>query len=456
MHYFILGRGKLIMDKLFKLKENGTNVKTEIIAGITTFMTMAYILIVNPDILSAAGMDRGALFTATALSAAIATILMAFLANYPIALASGMGLNAFFAFVVVGKMGYSWQIALTAVLLEGIIFIIITFFKFREAIVNSIPQNLKYGITVGIGLFIAFIGFQGAGIIVNNDVTLVTLGDITSLTVILSIIGILGTIFMVYKKVKGAILWGILGTYVLGVICQLIGLYVVNPDAKMFSLIPQAIVSLPPSLAPIFFKFDIPGAFALGAEFLVIMFAFLFVDLFDTVGTLIGVGSKANLLDKDGKLPRAKQALMADAIGTAAGACLGTSTVTSYVESTAGVAEGGRTGLTSLVTGLLLLVSLIFSPILTIIPSFATAPALIVVGLFMISAITKVDFTNDFTEALPAFLAMIVMPLSYSIADGIMFGILSWFILKVVAGKFKQIHPIIYVLVVLFLLKIIS
>jgi AGZA family xanthine/uracil permease-like MFS transporter len=448
--------GKLFtMDKFFKLKENGTNVKTEIIAGITTFMTMSYILIVNPDILSATGMDRGAVFTATALASALATLTMALLANYPIALAPGMGLNAYFAFAVVLGMGYSWEIALTAVFFEGIIFIILTLFRFREAIVNSIPQNLKYGVTVGIGLFITFIGFQNAGIIAGNPDTMVSLGDLTSITVILSIIGILGTTFMLYKKVKGALLWGILGTYVLGIICQVIGLYVVNPEAGTFNLIPQGIISLPPSLAPIFWKFDFAGAWSLGLDFLVVMFAFLFVDLFDTVGTLIGVGSKANLLDKEGNLPKVKEALMADAVGTTAGAILGTSTVTSYVESASGVAEGGKTGLTSLTTSILFIIALIFSPVLTIIPGFATAPALVIVGLLMISAVTKIDFSNDFTEALPAFLAMIIMPLAYSIADGIMFGIMSWFILKLVAGKIKQIHPVVYLLVVLFILKIV-
>lgn len=445
-----------MLEKLFKLRENGTDVKTEIIAGITTFMTMAYILIVNPDILSATGMDRNALFTATALSAAIATILMAFLANYPVALASGMGLNAYFAYVVVGKMGYSWQIALTAIFIEGIIFIILTLFRFREAIINSIPANLKYGITVGIGLFITFIGFQNAGIIVNNDATLVSLGDLKSITVILSIIGVLVTTLFVHKKVKGALLWGILTTYVLGIICQLTGLYVVDEAVGRFNLIPKELIKLPPSVAPIFWQFDFKGAFALGANFLVVMFAFLFVDFFDTVGTLIGVASKANLLDEEGKLPKAKEALMADAVGTVAGAALGTSTVTSYVESAAGVAEGGRTGLTALTTAALMIISLLFSPVLTIIPSFATAPALILVGLFMVSAISKIDFTEDFTEALPAFLAMIVMPLAYSIADGIMFGIVSWFILKIISGKIKEIHPVVYVLVVLFILKIVT
>lgn len=444
------------MEKFFKLKENGTDVKTEIVAGITTFMTMAYILIVNPNILSGAGMDRGAVFTATALSAAIATILMAFLANYPVALASGMGLNAYFVIVVTTIAGGNWRIALTAVLFEGIIFILLTLFRFREALINSIPQNLKYAVTVGIGLFIAFIGFKNAGIIVPSEATAVGLGDLKSLTVILSIVGVLATVLLVHKKVKGALLWGILGTYVLGIICQLIGWYQVNPDAGRFNLIPGVPVSLPPSLKPILFQFDLEGAFAMGVDFLVIMFAFLFVDLFDTVGTLIGVASKANLLDKDGKLPKAKQALMADAVGTVAGACLGTSTVTSYIESASGVAEGGRTGLTSLTTGILFIVALVFSPILTIIPAFATAPALIVVGLFMISVVTKIDFSSDFTEALPAFLAIIIMPLAGSIADGIMFGIMSYVILKVAAGKYKELHPVMYVLFVLFILKIIA
>ncbi len=439
-------------EKTFKLKEHKTDIKTEIMAGITTFMTMAYILAVNPDILSAAGMDPGAVFTATAVSAAIATITMAFLANYPIALASGMGLNAFFAFVVASK--YSWQIALAAILVEGIIFIVLSFFKFREAIVNGIPENLKYAVTVGIGLFIAFVGFQNSGIIVGNPDVLVGLGDLTSITVILSLIGLVGTIIMVHKQVKGALLWGILGTYVLGIICQLTGLYVVNPEAGMYDLIPDSIFSLPPSLASTFMKFDISGAFKLGFEFIVIVFSFLFVDIFDTVGTLIGVASKGDLLDEDGNLPKAKEALLADAVGTVAGACLGTSTVTSYVESASGVAEGGRTGLTALTSGILFLVALIFAPVFIAIPSFATAPILIIVGLFMVTAIAKVDF-SDYTEALPAFLAMIVMPLSYSIADGIMFGMLSWVILKVATGKTKKVGILMYVLAALFILKII-
>ena len=439
------------MEKFFKLKEHNTDVKTEIMAGITTFMAMAYILIVNPDILSASGMDKGAVFTATAISAAIATIIMAFIANYPVALASGMGLNAFFAYTVAAN--YSWQIALTAILFEGIIFILLSFVSFREAIVNAIPQNLKYAVTVGIGLFIAFIGFQNSGIIVDNPSTLLSLGNLKSITVILSLIGLIATIYMVHKNVKGALLWGILGTYILGVICQLVGLYQVNPDAGMYSLIPSAIISLPPSLDSIFMKFDFSGSFALGFEFIAIMFSFLFVDIFDTVGTLIGVASKANLLDEKGNLPKAKEALLADAIGTTAGAILGTSTVTSYVDSAAGVAEGGKTGLTSLTTGILFIVALIFSPILTIIPSFATAPALIIVGLFMMTSITNIDF-SDFTEAFPAFLTLIVMPLAYSIADGIMFGMLSWVILKLLSGKVKKIPVIMYVIALLFIFKI--
>jgi len=439
------------MEKFFRLKENNTNVKTEIVAGITTFMAMAYILIVNPNILSDAGMDKGAVFTATAISAAIATIVMALIANYPVALASGMGLNAFFAYTIASK--YSWQIALTAVFIEGIIFILLCFVSFREAIVNAIPQNLKYAVTVGIGLFIAFIGFQNSGIIVDNPSTLLSLGDLTSITVIFSLIGLIATIYMVHKNVKGALLWGILGTYALGVICQLVGLYQVNPDAGMYSLIPSGIVSLPPSLNSIFMKFDFSASFALGFEFVIIMFSFLFVDIFDTVGTLIGVASKANLLDEQGNLPNAKQALLADAVGTTVGACLGTSTVTSYVESAAGVAEGGKTGLTALTTGILFIVALIFSPILTIIPSFATAPALIIVGLFMMTSITKIDF-SDYTEAFPAFLTLIVMPLAYSIADGIMFGMLSWVILKLLAGKANKVPVIMYIIAILFILKI--
>lgn len=437
----------MLFEKLFKLKENKTNIKTEIVAGIVTFMTMAYILIVNPDILSSAGMNRGAVFTATALAAAIASIAMAFFANYPVALASGMGLNAYFAGMAI-KHG-SWEIMLTAILIEGILFILLSFVNFREAIVDSIPDNLKHAVTVGIGLFIAFIGFKNAGIIVPNEGTMIGLGDLTSLTVALSLVGLILTIFMVHKGVRGALLWGILGTYAIGIVLELTGVYVVDPAVGMFSLIPEGVVSLPPSLKPTLFKFDFKGAFDLGLQFLVIMFAFLFVDIFDTVGTLIGVASKADLLDKDGKLPRVKGALMADAVGTVAGAGLGTSTITSYVESAAGVAAGGRTGLTALTTGVMFLVALIFSPIFIVIPSFATAPILVIVGLFMMTSITKIDF-EDYTESFPAFLTLIIMPLAGSIADGIVFGMISWFILKILTGNIKKVPVIMYVLVVIF------
>lgn len=436
------------MDKLFKLKEHGTDVKTEILAGITTFLTMAYILAVNPSILSSTGMDAAALFTATAVAAIIGTLCMAFFANYPVALASGMGLNAFFAAMVAG--GISWQIILTAVLIEGIIFILLSFFRFRESIINAIPMNLKYAISAGIGLFIAVIGLNGAGVFTAGRLA----GDYTSVPVILCTVGVLVTGFMLYRKVKGAILWGILITYALGIIAQLIGWYVPNPEAGAYSLYPSGIVSLPPSLAPIFCKFDFAGAWKLGFDFIAIMFAFLMVDIFDTVGTLVGVASQGNLLDKDGKLPKAREALLADAVGTAAGAALGTSTVTSYIESAAGVEAGGRTGLTSVVTAIMFGLALFFSPLFLAIPSFATAPALIIVGLMMVKSILKIEL-DDYSESVPAFLAIIVMPMTSSIADGIMFGFISWVILKLVSGQAKKIHPIMYVVSVLFILKVI-
>jgi AGZA family xanthine/uracil permease-like MFS transporter len=436
------------LDKLFKLKEHGTNFWTEVIAGLTTFMTMAYILAVNPNILSATGMDKPALFTATALAAIVGTLCMAVFANYPIALASGMGLNAFFASMVSGQV--TWQIILTAVLIEGCIFILLTFFKFREAIINAIPVNMKYAISAGIGLFIAVIGIREAGFFGAN-----TVGGIyvyTGVTVVLCTVGVLLTGFLLFKKVKGAILIGILATYVLGIIAELTGWYVPNPDAGVFSLIPSNIVSTPPALAPIFFKFDFAGAWKLGIDFLVIMFAFLMVDMFDTAGTLVGVGSQGGMLDKDGKLPKAKQALMADAVATTTGSMLGTSTVTSYIESAAGVEVGGRTGLTSVVTAILFGIALFVSPIFLAIPAFATAPALIIVGLLMMKSILKIDL-NDYSEAVPAFLAIVVMPLSGSIADGMMFGFVSWVILKLVGGQAKKIHPILYVISALFILK---
>ncbi|MCI9413792.1 MAG: NCS2 family permease [Clostridiales bacterium] len=451
------------MERLFKLKEHGTTVKTEIMAGITTFLTMAYILAVNPDMLSVAGMDKGAVFTATALAAALATVVMGLLANYPVALASGMGLNAYFAFTVCLKdlagEAEPWRIALTAVLVEGVIFIILSAFKFRETLVNTIPSNLKYGITAGIGLFIAIVGLKGAGIVGADASTLVALGDISTPQFVLAFVGLLAIGVMHHFKIKGAILWGILGTWILGIVAQLCGWYVVNPELGANSLIPafnSAKDLLPPSIAPTFFKFDFGYVMKDVFGFAVIVFSFLFVDLFDTVGTLIGVANKGNLLDEDGKLPKVGRALMSDAIGTVAGACLGTSTVTSYVESSAGVAEGGRTGLTAITTAVLFIVALFLSPIFLAIPSFATAPALIFVGLLMMSSILKVKFEGDMADVLGAFVAIIMMPFTYSIANGIMFGILTWFIIKLVTGKIRDIHPVMYVVAALFIIRIVT
>ena len=428
---------KGFLEKTFKLTENNTNVRTEILAGVTTFMTMAYIIIVNPQILSATGMDIGALFTATCLSAAVATIVMAFHANYPFALAPGMGLNAFFAFTVVLGMGYSWEFALTAVLIEGIIFILLTLFNIREAIINCIPMSIKHGVSVGIGLFIAFIGLSNAGIIVGYEATKVTLGDMGSPAVLLALMGLVITGVLLAKKVRGALLWGIFATAVIGIPMG------VTP-------MPTGFMSAPPSLSPIAFKFDFSQVFTM--DMFVVVFTFLFVDLFDTVGTLVGVSTKAKMLDKDGKLPRAKQALLADAIGTTFGAMVGTSTVTTYVESASGALEGGRTGLTALTTGALFLVALLFSPILTIVPGAATAPALILVGLFMLSPIKDVNF-DDYTEAIPAFMTIIMMPLTYSIAHGIVFGILAYVFLKVLTGRSKELSLPIYVLAIAFIFK---
>ena len=450
------------MEKLFKLKEHNTDVRTEVMAGITTFLTMAYILAVNPDLLSASGMDSGAVFTATALASALATFIMAFWANYPIALSAGMGLNAYFAFSVclvdLKDIQDPWKIALAAVFVEGIVFILLSFFKFRETIVNSIPKNLKLGITAGIGLFIAFIGLQGAGVTVSNDSTLVGLGSFASPGVTLCVIGVIAIAVMNHYKVKGSILWGILGTWVLGMIAQGIGWYAVDPENGVYSLIPSLSASsfIPPSIAPTFFQFDFSWGGGHIFEFIVIVFSFLFVDLFDTVGTVIGIADQGNLLDKDGKLPRVGRVLMADAIGTTAGAVLGTSTITSFVESSAGVAEGGKTGLTALTTGILFLVALFLSPIFLAIPSFATAPALIIVGLNMASAVLKMDFSVDMADALGGYLAFLMMPLTYSIANGIMFGILTWIVVKLFTKKAKDIHPIMYVIGILFLLRIVS
>ena len=437
------------MENFFKLKEHGTDVKTEVIAGLTTFMTMAYILAVNPSILGATGMDTGAIFTATALASAIGSFCMALFANLPFVLSAGMGLNAYFAYTVVLGMGYSWEVALTAVFVEGIIFIILSLTNVREAIFNAIPASLKVAVSVGIGLFITFIGLQNAHIVVDGS-TLVGLfsfnGSVKAgtfqsegITVVLALIGLLITAFLVIKNVKGNILLGILITWVLGIICQLTGLYVPNAEAGFYSLIPSGIISAPASVAPTLFKMDFSAMASL--NFVVVVFAFLFVDIFDTLGTLIGCATKANMLDKEGKLPGIKGALMADAVGTTVGACLGTSTITTFVESSSGIAEGGRTGLTSIVSGLLFILALFFSPIFLAIPSFATAPALIVVGFFMMQSVAKINW-SDMLEAIPAFICIFAMPFMYSISEGISFGVISFVVLNAVAGKQKKRLPL--------------
>ncbi len=430
-----------MLEKFFNLKQNKTTVRTEVLAGITTFMTMAYILAVNPDILSATGMDKGAVFTATVLSAFVATLVMALYAKLPFALAPGMGLNAFFAFTVVLGMGHSWQFALTAVFLEGLIFIALTAFNIREMIVNSIPMNMKHAISVGIGLFIAFIGLKNAGIIVSSPATFVTLGDVTNITenggAAVALITLVITGVLLALQVRGALLYGILIGAVIGLP---IGI----------TTLPSSFELTPPSLSPIFMKFEWTQILTL--DMLVVVFTFLFVDMFDTVGTLIGVSSKANMLDKEGRVPRVKQALMADAVGTTVGAILGTSTVTTYVESAAGVSEGGRTGLTSLTVAGLMLLALFLSPIFLMIPGAATAPALILVGAMMMTPVKNINF-DDFTESIPAFLTIVMMPLTYSISEGILFGVLSFVLLKALTGKFKDISIVTIVLAVLFILK---
>ena len=426
------------MDKFFKLKENKTTVRTEIVAGTTTFMTMAYILAVNPGILSATGMDAGGVFTATALSSAIATLVMALVANLPFALAPGMGLNAFFAFTVVLGMGYSWQTALTAVFLEGIIFLILTIFNIREAIVNSIPMTVKRAISVGIGLFIAFIGLQSSGIIVNNEATLLGLGEVFSGSALLALVGIIITSVLLVLKFKGALLVGILATTIIGIP---MGITKLSLDASFF----------PPSLSSVAFQLDFSKM--LDPNILIVVFTFLFVDMFDTVGTLVGVSTKANMLNPDGSIPRCKRAFFADSIGTMVGALLGTSTVTTYVESASGCSEGGRTGLTSLTVAVLFIISLFLSPIFLAIPAAATASALVLVGLFMMTPIKEIDF-EDYTESIPAFICLLFMPLTYSIADGIVFGILSYVLIKAISGKFKDVSPFTWILAILLALKI--
>ncbi len=434
------------LEKLFKIKERGSSVRTEIIAGITTFLAMAYILAVNPGYMEVAGIDKAAAFSATAISAGIATLCMAFFANYPIALASGMGLNAFFAFTVCDAMGYSYQVALTAILIEGVIFMILSLFKFREALVNKIPANLKFGITAGIGLFITLIALGGAGVVVSNSDTYVALGNLAAPGVVLAFVGLLVIGILQHFKVPGGILLGIIITWVLGIIAELCGWY------TGISIIPS--FSLGAFSAPLFCEFDFGFIAKNLPAFLVVVFTFLYTDIFDTVGTLIGVAQKGNLLDEKGRLPQASGALMADAVGTVVGAALGTSTVTSYVESSAGVAAGGRTGLASVVTGLLFFASLVFAPIFLAVPSFATAPAMLYVGLLMLSAIKNVDFEGDVADMVGAFLAVVMMPLTYSIANGIMFGMLAWVILKVLTGKVKDVSGVMWISVALFAIYI--
>ncbi|MBE5832285.1 MAG: NCS2 family permease [Butyrivibrio sp.] len=447
------------MEKYFKLKEHNTTVKQEVIAGLTTFLTMAYILAVNPNILSASGMSANAVFVATAIASAIATFIMAFLANYPIGLSAGLGLNAYFAYTVcLGELAGEedpFRIALTAVFVEGVLFILLSFFKFREQIINGIPQNLKFGISAGIGLFVAFIGMQNARIIVANDATIVGLGSFTDLDMVLALVGLIIIASLVYFKVTGGVLIGILATWVIGIILQLAGVYV---PAEGTSLLPDFSRGLQlGAISQTAFKLNFNWAGSHLIQFIAITFSFLYVDLFDTVGTVVGVADKAGLLDKDGNLPRVDKVFLSDAVGTTAGALLGTSTVTSFVESSAGVAAGGRTGLTAATTGLMFLVSLVLSPVFLAIPSFATAPALIYVGMLMVFSITKVKFDDgDIADSIGAYLALVMMPLAYSIATGIMFAILGWVIIKTIEGKAKEISPVMWVVFVLFLLRIVA
>ena len=449
-----------MLDRVFKLSQNGTTVKRETMAGITTFMTMAYILAVNPSILSAAGMDSTAVLVATALASFIGTAAMALMANLPFALSAGMGLNAYMAYTVCGAMGYPWQVCLLAVFAEGLIFIVLSLTNVREAIFNAIPLSLKRGVAVGIGLFIAFIGLQNAGLCVDGA-TLVELVDFTvnfnsaGISAILCLVGLLLTAILYIKNVKGSILIGIILTWVLGMLCQLAGVYVPDPDLGFYSLYPTFAITDFTKLGETAGQcFNVDFGAIKPLEFIVVIFAFLFVDIFDTLGTLIGVATKADMLDEKGRLPGIKPALLADAIGTSVGAVLGTSTVTTFVESASGVAAGGRTGLTAMVTGLLFLVSMFFAPIFTAIPSFATAPALIMVGFLMFSGITELKFEDDkLTETIPAYLAILAMPLFYSISEGISIGIISYVILNLAAGKAKKVSPLMYVLTVLFILK---
>ena len=452
-----------MLEKLFKLKQHNTTAKTEIVAGVTTFMTMAYILAVNPDLLAAAGMDKNGVFVATCLASFIGTMCMAIFSNYPFALAPGMGLNAFFAFSVCGIMGYPWQVALAAVFVEGIIFIVLSLFNVREIIFNAIPTSLKRAVSVGIGLFIAFIGMQNSKIVVSNAATKVSFFSLEAvpgatfndagIAMILAVLGVLITAILVIKNVKGNILIGILATWGIGILLQVAGVYVPNPEAGYFDLLPNFAGGLAFSGFPkVFGHLDFSKVFTV--EFIVIVFSFLFVDLFDTLGTLIGVSNKANMLDKDGKLPKIKGALMADAVATTAGAVLGTSTTTTFVESAAGVTEGGRTGLTSATTAILFGLALFISPIFLAIPSFATAPALIVVGFYMLNEVGSIDF-KDFASGIPAFICIIAMPFCYSISEGIAMGVISFVVLHLFGGKDKrkEVSIVMYILAILFVLK---
>ena len=450
-----------MLEKVFKLSKNGTTVKTEAMAGLTTFMTMAYILAVNPSILGDAGMDPTAVLLATAIASFIGTACMAFMANLPFALSAGMGLNAYLAYTVVLGYGYSWQVALLAVFVEGLIFVVLSLTNVREAIFNAIPLTLKRGVSVGIGLFIAFIGLQNAGLAVDAS-TLVTITSFTEnfsthgICALLAVIGLLITAILHIRQVKGSILIGILATWVLGILCQLTGVYTPAPADGFYSLIPTSVISVDFSkLGETFGQcFHVDFSVVKPLDFVVVIFAFLFVDIFDTLGTLIGVATKAKMLDEEGHLPGIKPALMADAIGTTTGAVLGTSTVTTFVESASGVSAGGRTGLTALVTGVLFLLATLFAPLFTTIPSFATAPALIMVGFLMVSSVTEIRFDDDnLTEAIPAYIAIIAMPLFYSISEGISLGIISYVVLNVFTGKAKKVTPLLYVLAVLFVLK---
>lgn len=447
------------MERFFKLKENNTTVRTEVLAGITTFMTMAYILAVNPSMLAAAGIDPTAGLIATCLASFVGTMCMALMANYPFALAPGMGLNAYFAYTVCIGMGYDWRVALAAVAVEGVIFIILSLTNVREAIFNAIPSTLKKGVSAGIGLFIAFIGLQGAKIVVNNDSTLVSYVNFRAnfhtegISAILALIGLFITIILYAKGIKASILIGIVATWVLGMLAQATGLYVVTPDAGFYSLYPSFGITDFSKFGETFgqvFKADFSGVSI--ANFIVVLFAFLFVDMFDTIGTLVGVATKAKMLDENEKLPRIKPALLADAIATLVGAIFGTSTTTTYVESSAGVGAGAKTGLASVVTGLLFLLAIFFAPVFTAIPGFATAPALIFVGFLMVTAVADIKF-DDLTEAVPAYLCLIAMPLMYSISEGIAIGVISYVIINLCCGKAKKITPLMYVLTILFIAK---